>query len=217
MTFLIRLSIALEDTRIRKVMWLDGTGSQFDESDIRIILKRVKPLAGGNQLEAERFGFAPRRCVGDQYLVSDLGGESVAFGGKFGGDPFVLLSKRRDQQQESSVNRLLPFERQAGRAEPMGLADNDRAGAAQQNGQAVLFNRRVEAADDGDAQTAHEPSEVVGLEDHVARALPRTDQGQFLPPEQGRIAQRLCTASRRINSLGLFRLLRLLSRLQHGI
>ena len=61
-------------------------------------------------------------------------------------------------------------------AEAPRRADDDRRGAPQQQVQALLFHWRLEPADNRNIGIPQRPSEVVGLENHVARRAKGTEK-----------------------------------------
>jgi hypothetical protein len=65
---------------------------------------------------------------------------------------------------------------------------DDRLRATQQNFEAVLLDRGVETADDGNFCISQSLSEVVGFEDWVARAFDGAEEGDRRFLKQAKIA-----------------------------
>ena len=53
-------------------------------------------------------------------------------------------------------------------------------GSTQQNFEAVFFDRRMEAADDGNAFVSQRLGEIVGFEDEIAGAFDGAEEGDAL-------------------------------------
>ena len=69
-----------------------------------------------------------------------------------------------------------------------GRAHDDGLRTPEQQFQALLFHRRMEAADDRQFVVPEVPRQVEGPDDHVPRAPARTEEAEQLPIEDGPIA-----------------------------
>ena len=71
---------------------------------------------------------------------------------------------------------------------PRAGQNDHRLAAAQQQPEALLLHRRLEAANDGHAGVAHSPGKVIGLQDEVAGAAIGAEEGGQGLSEQPKVA-----------------------------
>ena len=81
-----------------------------------------------------------------------------------------MTAKKRKKQQSPFFEGFLVLRPNAQLDEAAGREKDDRLGSAQENAQTLPFDRRVKAADDGNACIHKFLDEIVGLRDYFRRA-----------------------------------------------
>ena len=148
--------------------------------------KRKSPVG---QAMGEAFGLAAGGDVGEPDFVGEGGDDLVAAGGEFGGDAGGGLGEAGEDEQASVGQRLPPFGGDAS-GQGAGGAEDDGWRAAQQDAQALVLHRRMEAADDAVSGVAPTGGLVVGRQDDMAGAAggaeePGLGQGQQVEVAEG--------------------------------
>ena len=123
--------------------------------------------------------------MGDEDLIGQGGNQFVAAVGGVGGDAARRFLEWGQQEQASGVQGGLPGAGEAHSVQGARRAEDQRLWAAQEDAQAVLFDRGVEAADDGFALIAEPGGGIVGAQEGVAGAVGGAEQGGFAGSEQG--------------------------------
>ena len=70
----------------------------------------------------------------------------------------------------------------------------------EEDAEALLLHRGMEAADDGDALVTESLGEIVGVEDEFAGALDGTEEGEFRAVQDGGVADNVDEASRLVRT-----------------
>jgi len=130
-------------------------------------------------------GFPAAGDVGKVRLVGQGGHDLVPVKGRVLGDALWLFAEGGEKQHPSGGEGGAAFRGNPHGVEGAGRANDDGLRAAQEDTQAFLFNRRVEAADDGDARVAQPPGGIVGAEDGVAGGAGGAEEGGLAGGKKG--------------------------------
>lgn len=137
---------------------------------------------------AKGLQLAARADVDEAHLVRDGSDDLVPALGQIGGDAALFGAERGQQQQASDFQGAFPFTGHAQVGQAAGRANDDRLFAAQQDSQALLLHRGVEAADDGHAVIPQFLGKVVCLEDQVAGASVGAKQRELFRAQNLKVA-----------------------------
>ncbi len=151
-------------------------------------IEGVERFGPGEDLTAEDFRLAAEGGVRDKDSICEGGDEAVALLGSLAGGAADTLGEGRDEQEADLLDGLFPFGGQSHTLDASRRAEDDRLRAAQEEAQALLLHRGVEAADDGDASFAQGDGEIVGAEDDVAGTAHGAEQGEGFVGEDSRVA-----------------------------
>ena len=117
-------------------------------------------------------------AIGNKNPVGQGGDQVVAAVGGIGGDAARGFLERGQQEQAAGVQGGLPGAGEAHSIQGAGQAEDERLPAAQEDVQAVPFDRGMEAADDGFALVAEPGGSIVGAKDGVTGAASRAEQNR---------------------------------------
>ena len=176
----------------RQVKLADVLRAAVENGGVRGVIEGVYGFARRQKITGKRPDFAVAVRVGmrHDHGGGQIGDDAVASHGRFfsGADEAGL--ERGDDQQPAFIDGGTAVNRLRGDAleQAAGQAPDNRMGRTEQDAQALLLHRRMEAADDGDALLAEQLGEVVGVEDELAGTLFRAQQRDHGPVKDGGVA-----------------------------
>jgi hypothetical protein len=129
--------------------------------------------------------------VGNQHVLSDCGDTSVAKIGAFGRWPLDRPSAERKHKQALRFNSRAPLGRQPHSFDRTGQREDGRLRAAQKKIEALLFHRRMKAADHGNTCVPDRPRDVVSHQDDIAWTLDGAEERHIDSSKKAAVTDRM--------------------------